>query len=236
MKLHIKNLNKTYGEQHVLKNISLDIEKSSAIGIIGESGCGKSTLLRQLSGIENPDSGDITINTLSPIHQKKEFQKKIGVVFQNHSLFPHLSIKENITFILHTIKKQPKKQAKAKAKSLLQQLFIDGEANKKPSEVSGGQVQRASIARALATDPQIIFLDEPTAALDPLLTDEVLKAVKGLKSDGRDFIFVTHEIAFLKEFADYVIFLKNGEIVEAGEKSCLSDPKTKELAEFLKIQ
>ncbi len=235
MKLHVNNISKTYGESEALRNITLTIDNASSVGIIGESGCGKSTLLRQLSGIENPEVGEIFINGLSPIHNKKEFQQKIGVVFQTHNLFPHFSIKENITFILHTIKKQSKKKAKAKANELLKQLYIDGEAKKKPREVSGGQAQRASIARALATDPELIFLDEPTAALDPLLTDEVLKAVKDLKKDGREFIFVTHEIAFLKEFADYVIFLKNGQIVEAGDKLCLEKPKTKELAEFLKI-
>ncbi len=235
MILSIKNLSKIYGENEILKNISIEIDKASSIGIIGESGCGKSTLLRQLAGIEDPEVGEILINEVSPTHNKIDFQKKIGVVFQTHNLFPHFTIKENITFILNTIKKQPKKVAKAKADELLKQLYIDGEANKKPSEVSGGQVQRASIARALSTDPELIFLDEPTAALDPLLTDEVLKAVKDLKKDGREFIFVTHEIAFLKEFADYVIFLKNGEICEAGDKSCLISPKTQELREFLKI-
>ncbi len=235
MTLHINNISKTYGESEVLKKISLNIENASSIGIIGESGCGKSTLLRQLAGIENPETGDIIINGISPIHNKEVFQQKIGMVFQTHNLFPHFTIKENITFILHTIKKQTKKQAKAKANELLKQLYIDTEANKKPREVSGGQAQRAAIARALSTDPDLIFLDEPTAALDPLLTDEVLKAVKSLKKEGREFIFVTHEIEFLKEFADYVIFLKEGQIVEAGDKSCLIKPKTKELSEFLKI-
>ncbi len=235
MKLYVNTLSKTYGDSEVLKNISLNIENVASIGIIGESGCGKSTLLRQLAGIENPEQGEIQINGTSPILEKDVFQKKIGVVFQTHNLFPHFTIKENITFILHTIKKRSKKFAKAKAKELLNQLHIDGEANKKPREVSGGQAQRASIARALCTDPELIFLDEPTAALDPVLTDEVLKAVKELKSDGREFIFVTHEIAFLKEFADYVIFLKNGEVCEAGDKSCLISPKTQELRDFLKI-
>ncbi len=235
MKLHINKVFKTYGESEALKNITLDIENASSIGIIGESGCGKSTLLRQLAGIENPESGEIFINGISPIHNKEAFQEKIGMVFQTHNLFPHFTIKENITFILHTIKKQTKKQAKEKANELLKQLYIDAEANKKPREVSGGQAQRAAIARALSTDPELIFLDEPTAALDPLLTDEVLKAVKGLKKEGREFIFVTHEIEFLKEFADYVIFLKNGEIIEMGDKTCLAAPKTQELREFLKI-
>ncbi len=236
MNLQIKNLSKSYGDTKILKDLSFNIENASSIGIIGESGCGKSTLLRQLAGIEDPEVGEIAINGKSPILNKIDFQEKIGIVFQTHNLFPHFTIKENITFILHKIKKQSKKHAKEKADELLKQLFIDGEADKKPSEVSGGQVQRASIARALSTDPELIFLDEPTAALDPLLTDEVLKAVKDLKKDGREFVFVTHEIAFLREFADYVIFLKNGEICEMGDKACLIKPKTPELTEFLKIR
>ncbi len=235
MILQVKNLSKKYGEHKILKDITLNITKASAVGIIGESGSGKTTLLRQLAGIEDPELGEIIINGKSPILEKEEFQKKIGVVFQTHNLFPHFTIKENITFILHTIKKQSKKKAKLKANELLKQLYIEGEANKKPREVSGGQAQRASIARALSTDPELIFLDEPTAALDPLLSDEVLRAVIDLKKDGREFIFVTHEIEFLKEFADYVIFLKNGEIVEMGDKACLASPQTQELRDFLKI-
>ncbi len=235
MEILVQNLSKTYGEQTVLDNINFSVEGQRAIGIIGESGCGKSTLLRVLSGIEPPDSGKLEINGLSPMSNLSKFHKKIGVVFQKHNLFPHLSIKKNITLILTKIKKLNKKQASDRADEILKRLFIENESDKKPHEVSGGQAQRASIARALSTDPELIFLDEPTAALDPLLTDEVLKAVVDLKEDGRNFLFVTHEISFLKEFADYIIFLKNGKIFESGEVSCLKQPKTKELAEFLKL-
>ncbi len=235
MKLSISNLTKVYGNQTVLEDISLDISNYSSIGIIGESGCGKSTLLRQLAGIEQPTSGEIEINGISPINDNIKFKDKISVVFQKHNLFPHLSIKDNITLILHKIKKQDKAISEQTAMNLLKRLSIDKEADKKPHEVSGGQAQRASIARALSTDPQLMFLDEPTAALDPILTQEVLKAVVSLKNDGRDFIFVTHEIAFLKEFADYVIFLKDGKIFEHGDRECLTSPKTKELANFLRI-
>lgn len=233
MKLSIHDVRKNYGEKAVLSGINLEITASS-IGIIGESGCGKSTLLRQLAGIEVPDSGEIFINGISPIKEQKRFQENIGYVFQKHNLFPHLTVRENLLLILEKIKKYDKKSAKQIVDSVLERLHIQNVADQLPNHISGGQAQRASIARALATNPQLIFLDEPTAALDPILTTEVLNSVVELKKDGRDFLFVTHEIPFLKQFADYVVFLKDGKICESGDISCLSNPKTKELADFLK--
>lgn len=234
MKIEINKLEKSYKEQKVLNQISLNIENSSAIGIIGESGCGKSTLLRQLSGIENPDSGSIEINGISPILNPVKFKDKIGVVFQKHNLFPHLSVLENITLILHKIRKGSKEESIEKAMNLLEQLKINNEANKKPNEISGGQAQRASIARALATDPDLIFLDEPTAALDPLMTKEVLAAISNLKQLGKEFIFVTHEIEFLKQFADYIVFMDKGVVIEHGSIEVLKDIKSDKLRAFLK--
>ncbi len=237
MDIKIKNLFKSYQKSdNVLNDINIEIKKVSCVGIIGESGCGKSTLLRQLSGIENPDSGEIVINGVSPIHEKKLFQSKIGIVFQQHNLFPHLSIHKNITLILEKILGESKDSANTRADDVLKQLFIYNEKDKKPSEISGGQAQRAAIARALATKPELIFLDEPTAALDPVLTAEVLKAVTDLKNNGIEFIFVTHEISFLKEFADYIVYLQDGKICEHGDTSCLQNPKTKDLKYFLSIK
>lgn len=237
MNIKIEALYKSYpNTKDVLNNIYLDIKDVSCIGIIGESGCGKSTLLRQLAGIEDPNQGTILINGLSPINQKKVFQSKIGMVFQQHNLFPHLSIHKNITLILEKIKKQNKHQANKRADEVLKQLFIYEQKDKLPKEISGGQAQRASIARALATNPEIIFLDEPTAALDPILTGEVLKAVTELKEKGIKFIFVTHEIAFLEKFADYILFMKDGQICEQGEVSCMQNPQTQQLKEFLHIK
>lgn len=233
MNIKIEHLVKHYEEEKVLNQITLEIEQVSTIGIIGASGCGKSTLLRMLSGIENPDLGEILINHCSPITEKKRFQEQIGYVFQKHNLFPHLTVRENLLLILQKIKKIDKQTAHSKVEEVLQLLQIEGTADKKPNEISGGQAQRASIARALSTDPEILFLDEPTAALDPLLTKEVLNAVKLLKNQGREFIFVTHEMNFLEEFADYIIFMDQGEIVEHGDKSIFDNPKTEELKEFL---
>ncbi len=235
MDIDIQSLTKSYSGEVILDNIDFSAKNCNSIGIIGESGCGKSTLLRQLSGIETPDNGTIIINGLSPIEDNSIFLNKIAIVFQKHNLFPHLTLKKNITLILSKIKKYDKSKANAKADELLKMLFIESEADKKPHEVSGGQAQRGSIARALATDPEFVFLDEPTAALDPILTDEVLKAVTQLKNDGRSFIFVTHEIPFLKNFADYIVFMKDGKIAEHGDISLLQNPKTQELRDFLKI-
>lgn len=233
MKLEISKLYKSYNNQKVLDGINIDIKNISSIGIIGESGCGKSTLLRQLSGIEVPDQGEITINGVSPIEESIKFRENIGVVFQKHNLFPHLSIIENITMILHKIKGGNKEESNEKAISLLRQLKIEEQADKKPAQVSGGQAQRASIARALSTDPELIFLDEPTAALDPLMTKEVLSAISELKDAGKEFIFVTHELEFLKQFADYIIFMDKGQIIEHGNINVLEHPTTDMLRKFL---
>lgn len=238
MQLQINNLNKFYNNTKILNNINLCINPTdniSSIGIIGESGCGKSTLLRQLAGIEDPDDGEILINNISPIINKFEFQSKIGFVFQKHNLFPHLSVEKNISLILEKIKKIPKEDASKIINNVLAKLYITNEANKLPHQISGGQAQRASIARALSLDPQILFLDEPTAALDPLLTKEVLEAIKELKNTGVEFIFITHEMQFLKEFCDYFIFLKNGNICELGSVQQLENPKTEELKKFLEF-
>ncbi len=233
MKLKLKNVTKSYGDQNVLQELNLTLENVHAVGIIGESGCGKSTLLRQIAGIESPEQGEIWVDEQSPTTDKATFQRKIGVVFQRHHLFPHLSLKENISLILRKNKKFCRYDADVRAMNLLRQLRIEAEGDKKPNQVSGGQAQRCAIARALATNPQYLFLDEPTAALDPVLTGEVLSAVSNLKGEGIDFLFVTHELGFLKEFADYVVFLKDGQIWEHGDISCLGNPKTPELAQFL---
>lgn len=233
MELKLKNIKKSY-EQPVLNGIDLDLSGYSSIGIIGKSGCGKSTLLRLLAGIESADIGEIIINNISiNKNNLKKYQNEIGMVFQHHSLFPHLSLLKNITLILEKTKGYEKKEAEEIGMNLLTQLHLKDEMHKRPSKVSGGQAQRAAIARALSTNPKLIFMDEPTAALDPILTKEVLEAVISLRKSGRHFIFVTHEISFVKKFADYVIFMNDGKIHEQGEIDILTDPKTEELKKFL---
>jgi polar amino acid transport system ATP-binding protein len=221
-------------DMQILKNINIDIDGYKSIAIIGASGCGKSTLLRLISGIEFPDSGSISINEYNISRDtRKEFQKHIGYVFQKHNLFPHLTLKQNISLILEKTRGYTKEEADSRADSLLQMLHLEKESDKLPKHVSGGQAQRASIARALSTHPDILLLDEPTASLDPILTHEVLDAIHELKSIGKDFIFVTHEIGFVESFAEYFIFMDNGMILEHGKIECLNHPKTKKLSDFM---
>lgn len=235
MNISINNLTFSYDNNQILKDISLNIEGAKIIGIIGASGCGKSTLLRQLSGIELPDSGSIEVNgTLISRENLKDYQSRIGVVFQKHNLFPHLSIKENITLILTKIKKMDKIESNIHADNLLKDFHLSEQANKIPAKVSGGQAQRASIVRSIATNPELLFLDEPTAALDPLLTKEVLDTIIDLKNKGSQFIFVTHEMEFLEKTADYFIFMDKGVVIERGKIEVLKNPKTQKLKKFIK--
>lgn len=233
MEIKLDHISKYY-DRKILDDLTLEIENIHALGIIGESGCGKSTLLRLLAGIEKPENGGIWVNGIWLSGRTvKEYQNEIGYVFQKHNLFPHLSIKENIVLILNKIKKMPHREAEDMAETMLKKVRLEEVMDKKPFDVSGGQAQRASIARALATDPQIIFLDEPTAALDPILTGEVLRVIQELKGSGKDFIFVTHELKFLKNFADYILFMDKGQIVEQGPVECLENPKTELLKKFV---
>lgn len=233
MKLTINNLYKKY-DFPVLKDINFNIADKHVIAIIGPSGGGKSTLLRLLAGVEFPENGEIIINDYN-VNEKdiKEYHKKIGFVFQNHCLFPHLSVLRNITLILEKIHKIGKHQANVKAKNLLKQFGLESQASKKPGQISGGQSQRASIVRSLAINPEILFFDEPTSSLDPILTYEVLDTILTLKKEKKDFIIVTHEIGFAKEVADHIIFIDQGKIMEHGSKDILNNPKTEELKMFL---
>jgi len=233
MKIRLKGISKSY-DKNVLNNIDLEIEGYNAVAIIGKSGCGKSTLLRLMTGIEEADEGNISINGKEVVKNKlREYQSNIGIVFQKHSLFPHLTLLQNITLILEKIQKMPRKLAEDKAMKLLVMLDLQEEVDKRPKFVSGGQAQRASIARALATEPEVVFMDEPTAALDPILTKEVLDAVLDLKNTGTKFVFVTHEINFVRQFAEYIIFIDEGKIVEQGTPDILDNPQTEKLQLFL---
>lgn len=231
MKIEIKNITHKY-DVNVLKDLNLILNNYHSIAIIGVSGSGKSTLIRLMSGLEKPSSGSITINDESVLSE--EYKKRIGFVFQNHNLFPHLSLLKNITLVLEKTRNFSKEEANDTALKYLKLLKLEDQVHKLPNKCSGGQAQRASIARALSINPEIIFLDEPTSSLDPILTDEVLTAVEELKVLGKNFIFVTHVMSFVRDFADYVIYMDKGEIVEHGSPSILDKPKTESLNLFMK--
>ena len=233
MNFELKNVHMSY-DKPVLRNLSIKLDGYKSIAVIGASGCGKSTLLRLIAGIEFPESGEIRVNQFCITQETKaEYQKHIGYVFQKHNLFPHLTLEKNITLILEKTRGYSREEAKVKADKLLEMLHLSAEKDKLPRNVSGGQAQRASIARAFCTDPDIILLDEPTASLDPILTHEVLDAIKELKNIGKDFIFVTHEIGFVQSFAEYFIFMDDGEIIEDGKIDDLKKPRTKKLVDFM---
>ncbi len=230
MKINIQNVSHQY-DVEVLKTLSFELNGYRSVAIIGASGSGKSTLLRLLSGLEKPSQGTIQIDDLNV--QDETYRKQIGFVFQNHNLFPHLSLERNISIILEKTRGYQKAKAVEIAKDYLTRVRLQDQMYKLPKNVSGGQAQRASIARAFSLDPELVFLDEPTASLDPVLTFEVLQAVKELRGSGKNFIFVTHVLSFVRDFADYVIFMDQGQILEHGPVSILENPHTDELKNYM---
>ncbi len=227
--LEVKNLSKTFGDLKVLKDISFNVEQGQVVAIIGPSGSGKSTLLRCINMLERADGGEITVSGLKMMTTEKnktvfapskilrQIRLKIGLVFQNFNLFPHMSVMQNIIEAPTHVLKQSKKEAKANAEKLLKKMGLEEKAKSYPCELSGGQQQRVSIARALALNPEILFFDEPTSALDPELTGEILKVIKELAKEKMTMVIVTHEMAFAREVANHVIFMDGGYIVEEGD-------------------
>ena len=230
MKLELKNLSHSY-DVEVLHDLNFILDKYNSVAIIGVSGSGKSTLIRLLSGLEKPTTGELFVDGYAV--QDEEYRKQVGFVFQNHNLFPHLTLKRNITLVLEKTRGIDKIKAEEIALKYLTLLHLGDQVDKIPKNVSGGQAQRASIARALSIDPDVIFLDEPTSSLDPILTHEVLTAIEDLRELGKQFIFVTHVMSFVKDFADYVLYMDSGNITEHGTPDILDHPKTKELQGFM---
>ena len=194
-------------------------------------------MLNILAGYIEADSGEVTINNHHLKNNEKflkEYRKKVGIVFQAYNLFPHLTVLRNITLILEKVHSYSKKDANEKAVELLKQFQLEDQKDKKPGQLSGGQQQRLAIVRALSYDPEILFFDEPSAALDPALTSEVLDVIKELKDRNRDMIIVTHEMGFARQVADYILFIDNGRITEEGTPDeIFNNPKTEELKRFL---
>ena len=243
--LSVKNLEKKFGDLTVLKDISFNINDGEIISIIGSSGSGKSTLLRCMNQLETITSGTITIDgkTLvetkngTPVYAGKDVLKEIlmetGFVFQNFNLFPHYSVLRNVMEAPVCVAGVPKKQAEEKARELLKKLGLETKADAYPCELSGGQSQRVSIARALALEPKILFFDEPTSALDPELTGEVLKVIKSLTDLHITMVIVTHEMAFAKEISDRIIFMDKGVIIEDASPDEVFSSDNERTREFL---
>ena len=238
--LEVKNLQKSFGGTTVLKNASFSLEKGQVLAIIGSSGSGKTTLLRCLNFLEKPDSGDICIDG-QPLLEGAQTESRIrenrlnfGLVFQNFNLFPQYSVLKNVTLAPDLQRPDKKKENKENALALLEQVGLSQKVDAYPYQLSGGQQQRVAIARALALQPKVLCFDEPTSALDPELTGEVLRVIKGLKSENITMIVVTHEMAFAKSVADVVLYMADGEIVEAGTpEQVFANPQKEKTKAFL---
>jgi len=235
--IRISNLNKYFGELHVLKNISLDVEESEVVVIIGASGSGKSTLLRCINFLEFAHSGEIKIAGENIDPKKTDLNRirqEVGMVFQHFNLFPHKNVLENIIEAPIHVKGISEKEAIKIGNDLLEKVGLPDKVSAYPSQLSGGQKQRVAIARALAMQPMVMLFDETTSALDPELVGEVLQAMKNLASEGMTMVVVTHEMGFAKEMADRVVVMDEGMIIEQGTPNQIfNNPKEERTKDFL---
>lgn len=231
------NVEKHYGDFHVLKNINLEIQKGEVVVIVGPSGSGKSTLLRCMNRLETISSGELVVNGVKLNDKKTDinaFRKKVGMVFQHFNLYPHKTVLENITLAPIKVLKQSKEEAEETAKFYLEKVGIPDKANSYPSQLSGGQQQRVAIARGLAMKPDVMLFDEPTSALDPEMIGEVLDVMKTLAREGMTMVVVTHEMGFAREVADRIIFVDKGQILEdAKPAEFFKEPKDERAKIFL---
>ncbi|RMF81908.1 MAG: amino acid ABC transporter ATP-binding protein [Chloroflexi bacterium] len=214
-----RDVNKWFGDFHVLRDVSLEVALQEVLVIIGPSGSGKSTFIRCINRLEEHQEGQIIVDGIELGHDVRNIaaiRREIGMVFQQFNLFPHLTVEENITLAPMKVRHWPKERAQQKAQELLERVGIPEQAQKYPGQLSGGQQQRVAIARALAMEPKIMLFDEPTSALDPEMIKEVLDVMKELALSGMTMLVVTHEMGFAREVADRVVFMDHGRIVEEG--------------------
>ena len=236
--LEVKNLKKHFADLDVLKGVSFSLEKGQVLAIIGSSGGGKSTLLRCLNFLETPDEGEIIVNGKQLLSSSEEEIRQnrlhFGLVFQNFNLFPQYTVLENVTLAPNLLKKASAEKNREKALSLLDKVGLSEKVNAYPYQLSGGQQQRVAIARALALNPEVLCFDEPTSALDPELTGEVLRVIRGLKSEDTTMIVVTHEMGFAKSVADVVIYMADGVNEEMGTpEDVFEHPQSEKTRAFL---
>lgn len=237
--IEVKNLEKSFGKNHVLRGINETINEGEVVCIIGPSGSGKSTFLRCLNLLEEPTSGEVILDgekINAPDRDIDKIREKLGMVFQNFNLFPHMSVLDNITLAPIKVKGQERSEAEAEARRLLDVVGLLDKAEAYPSSLSGGQKQRVAIARALAMKPEIMLFDEPTSALDPEMVGEVLAVMKQLAEDGMTMVIVTHEMGFAREVADRVLFIDEGVILEQGTpEEIFGNPQNERTQIFLSM-
>ncbi|POO57461.1 amino acid ABC transporter ATP-binding protein [Agrobacterium rosae] len=237
--IEITEVRKSFGSNEVLKGINLDIDPGEVIAIIGKSGSGKSTLLRCINGLETISSGAISVAGAQFIDDElhlKALRLKVGMIFQQFNLFPHLNVGENVMLSQTVVKKTPRTDAEALARKMLERVGLAHKFDAYPDELSGGQQQRVAIARALAMQPTALLCDEITSALDPELVSEVLAVVRELAAEGMTLVMVTHEMKFARDVCSRVVFMHQGKVHEIGPpEEVFSAPKTPELKQFLGV-
>ena len=237
MKLRVAQVHKAFGERTVLDDVSLEVGTGEVVCLIGASGSGKSTLLRCINLLEPIDDGTIHLDGVDisePGLDPDPIRRRIGMVFQSYNLFPHMSVLRNITLAPTKVLRRPKAEARDTALELLGRFGLADKAEAYPDQLSGGQQQRVAIVRALAMQPEIMLLDEVTAALDPVLVGEVLDVIRELRTNGMTMVLATHEMGFAREIADTVCFLQNGRILEQGPPAQLfSEPREQATRDFL---
>lgn len=235
--VEFRGVGKRFGTMQALSNINLSVERGEVVVILGPSGSGKSTLCRCINRLEVIDEGEILIDGhVQPLEGKElyKFRTEVGMVFQSFNLFSHKSILDNITMAPRKIRGLDKRTAETRARELLKLVGIENKAQSRPSQLSGGQKQRAAIARALAMEPKVLLFDEPTSALDPESTQEVLATMRNLAQNGTTMVVVTHEMSFARAFADRIIFMAEGQIVEmADPESFFTNPQSERAKAFL---
>jgi len=235
--LNVTALHKYYGDNHVLKGIDLAVEEGEVVAIIGRSGSGKSTFLRTLNGLESINDGVIEVDGEyidAARADLRSLRQKVGMVFQQFNLFPHLTVGENVMLAPQVVKKTPRAEAETVARQMLERVGLAEKFDAYPERLSGGQQQRVAIARALAMSPKVLLCDEITSALDPELVNEVLAVVKQLASEGMTLIMVTHEMRFAREVGDKLVFMHQGKVHEIGDpKALFAAPQTEELRNFI---
>ena len=235
--IEVKGLCKKFGKVKVLEGLDITINKGDKMVLVGPSGCGKSTFLRCLNQLEVPDGGEVWFDgqlVNSPKTDINAVRRRMGMVFQHFNLFPHLTVKQNITLapVMQKLKTQP--QADEQAMQLLERIGLAEKAEAYPSTLSGGQKQRIAIVRALAMDPEVMLFDEPTSALDPEMVGEVLEVMKALAREGMTMVVVTHEMGFAREVADRVMFMDEGKVMEENTpENLFGNPQTQRAQEFL---